>query len=77
MSENGNTIVAFVAGLIVGVFFGAVFALLYAPEAGEEMRHKIQGGAQANWLKASHELDRVKHRKDPIQDETLTPQAEG
>ncbi len=76
MSENGNTIVAFITGLLVGAFFGAVFALLYAPEAGEEMRHKIQSGAQANWQKASHELDRVKHRKDQPQDEALSPQAE-
>jgi len=76
MSENGNTIVAFFTGLIVGAFFGAVFALLFAPEAGEELRQKIQCGAEANWQKASHELDRVKHRKDQPQEEILAPQAE-
>ena len=76
MYENGNTIVAIFTGLIVGAFFGAVFALLYAPEAGEELRQKIQSGAEANWQKASHELDRVKHMKDQPQDEAQALQAE-
>ena len=71
MSENGNTIVAFFAGLVVGAFFGAVFALLYAPEAGEELRLKIQSSVETNLEKANLELDRV---KQTIQEKTNQPQ---
>ena len=71
MSENGNTIVAFFTGLIVGAFFGAVFALLYAPEAGDELRLKIQSGVETNLEKANLELDRV---KQTIQEKTSQPQ---
>ncbi len=80
MSENGNTFIAFFVGLILGAFFGAVFALLYAPEAGEELRQKIQSGAEANWQKANLELDHVKQtiqeKTNQPQDESLAPQAE-
>jgi len=83
MSENGNTFIAFLTGLIVGAFFGAVFALLYAPEAGEELRAKIQSGAEANWQKANLELDRVKQTiqektgQTQTQEESPAPLAEG
>ena len=80
MSENGNTFIAFFVGLILGAFFGAAFALLYAPEAGEELRQKIQSGAEANWQKASLELDHVKQtiqeKTNLPKDEILAPQAE-
>ena len=81
MSENKNTIVAFFTGLIVGAFFGAVFALLYAPEAGDELRQKIQSGAEANWEKANLELEHLKETvqkksNQPVtQEESLAPQA--
>ena len=61
MSENGNPFIAFLIGLFMGALVGAAVALLYAPEAGQELRHKIQGGAEANWQKANVELERVKH----------------
>ena len=83
MSENGNTIVAFIAGLIVGAFFGAVFALLYAPEAGDELRQKIQSGAEANWQKANLELEHLKetvqkkNAQPELQDESLAAPVEG
>ena len=70
MSENGNTFIAFITGVILGAFFGAVFALLYAPEAGEEMRLKIQSGLETNLEKANLELDRV---KQTIQEKTIQP----
>ena len=60
MSENSSQFVAFGVGMILGAFFGAVFALLYAPEAGQELRSKIQSGAQTNWEKAQIELERLK-----------------
>jgi gas vesicle protein len=73
MSENGNTFIAFLTGLIVGAFFGAVFALLYAPEAGEELRLKIQSGVETNMEKANLELDRM---KKTIQEKSNQPQTQ-
>ena len=67
MSEEGNPIFAFLIGLIMGAFVGAVFTLLYAPESGDELRQKIQSGAEANWQKANLELERV---KQTIQEKT-------
>ena len=57
MSENGNMFVAFLIGLILGAVSGAGLALLFAPEAGEELRQKIQSGAEVKWQKANIELD--------------------
>ena len=59
MSENGNTFVAFLIGLILGAVSGAGLALLFAPEAGEELRQKIKSGTKTNWQKASIELDKL------------------
>ncbi len=73
MSSNGNTLVAFLTGLMMGALFGAVLALLYAPEAGEELRLKIQSGVETNLEKANLELDRV---KQTIQEKTNQPQNE-
>jgi len=81
MSENGNTIVALLSGLILGAFFGAVIALLVAPEAGEELRQKIQSGAEANWQKANLELEHLKEsvqkKTGQPQEDPLAPQTEG
>ena len=82
MSKNGNTFVAFLIGLILGAVSGAGMALLFAPEAGEELRQKIQSGAEVQWQKANIELERLKQSasktKLPEQvDQTLEPQAEG
>ena len=71
MSEDGNPILAFLIGLIMGAFVGAVFALLYAPESGDELRQKIQSGAEANWQKANLEIERV---KQTIQENTQQTQ---
>ena len=67
MSEDGNPIFTFIIGLILGALVGAAVAILYAPQAGEELRYKIQSGAQDNWQKASLELD---HVKQTIQEKT-------
>jgi gas vesicle protein len=71
MSEEGNPIFAFIIGLIVGAFVGAAVAIIYAPEAGDELRRKIQSGAAANWQKANLELERV---KQTIQEKTQQSQ---
>ena len=71
MSEEGNPIFAFLIGLIMGAVVGAAVAILYAPEAGAELRQKIQSGAEANWHKANLELERVKHT---IQEKTQQSQ---
>ena len=67
MSEERNPIFAFIIGLIMGALVGASVAILYAPEAGEELRRKIQSGAETNWQKANLELERV---KQTIQEKT-------
>jgi len=82
MYKNGNTLIAFFIGLIAGAILGAVFALLYAAGAGDELRQKIQSGAEANWQKANLELDRVKQtiqdktNQTELPDESLTAPAE-
>ena len=73
MSEEGNPIFAFLIGLFMGALVGAAVALLYAPEAGDELRQKIQSGAEANWQKANLELERV---KQTIQEKTQQPQSQ-
>lgn len=77
MSKNGNIIGAFFIGIFLGALAGSAFALLFAPEAGEELRQKIQSGVDANWQKASQELDRIKQGKDQPQEEILAPEVEG
>ena len=82
MSDNGNQLVAFFIGVILGAVAGAGVALLFAPEAGEELRQKIQSGAEANWQKANIELDKLKQStsKENLPEsaeQTLEPQAEG
>ena len=82
MSKNGSTLIAFLVGLILGAVSGAGLALLFAPEAGEELRQKIQGGAEVQWQKANVELDKLKQSASKTNlpesvEQTLEPQAEG
>jgi len=82
MSDNGNMLVAFLIGVILGAIAGTGVALLFAPEAGEELRQKIQSGAESNWQKANIELDKLKQStsKENLPEsaeQTLEPQAEG
>lgn len=76
MSENSSQFVAFAVGMVFGAFLGAVFALLYAPEAGEELRTKIQSGAQTGWEKAQIELERLKQSEgsEPLEASVQDPQ---
>lgn len=70
MEENGNMFAAFGLGIVIGALLGAVFALLFAPEAGEQTRTKIQSGAQTGWEKAQIELERLKQPENPASLET-------
>ena len=82
MSENGNTYFAFLIGVILGAICGAGLSLLFATAAGEELRQKIQSGAEANWQKANIELDKIKQSASKTtnlseaDNQTLAPQAE-
>jgi len=37
---------------VLGVAVGAIFALLFAPQSGEELRTKLQDTSEQNWQKA-------------------------
>ena len=82
MSENRNSFIAFLTGVLLGAAFGAVFALLFAPEAGADLRLKIQSGAEEQWQKANIELDKLKQSASKsaypkeTQDQSLEPMAE-
>jgi gas vesicle protein len=54
----------------MGVFFGAVMALLYAPEAGDELRTKLQSSAQSGWEKVQTELVSMKDTAQQTTDQT-------
>jgi len=47
--NNGNSIFAFLTGMIVGAVGGALIALLYAPMSGQEMRTQVRTKAQAEY----------------------------
>jgi len=82
MEENGNPFVAFAVGMVFGAFLGAILALLFAPEAGEELRTKIQSGAQTSWEKAQIELGRLEQSEGSapleagVQDPSIAPAME-
>jgi gas vesicle protein len=59
LDENGNTLIAFISGIFLGAFVGAILALLYAPEAGESLRQKIQSGIMENWQKVNTDFDHL------------------
>jgi len=42
MDDRANSGLAFLAGLILGGLIGAVVALLFAPQSGEETRRQLQ-----------------------------------
>lgn len=54
-SEKPQAFVAFVFGVLVG----AVFALLFAPKSGEELREEIIREIEAERQRASRELERI------------------
>ena len=79
MEENGNMFIGFGIGVVIGAILGAVIALLYAPEAGVELRTKIQSSAGANLERANLEMNRLKQtiqeKASPPEGEVLAPQA--
>ena len=56
---------------IFGVAVGAVFALLFAPQSGEELRTKLQDTAEQDWQKAQVQWqagqEKTHQRLDQIQ----------
>lgn len=56
---------------ILGAAVGAIFALLFAPQSGEELRTKLQDTAEKDWQKAQAEWqadqDKIHQRLDQIQ----------
>lgn len=56
---------------ILGAAVGAIFALLFAPQSGEELRMKIQDTAEKDWQKMQAEWqadqEKIHQRLDQIQ----------
>lgn len=56
---------------ILGAAVGAIFALLFAPQSGEELRMKIQDTAEKDWQKVQADWqadqEKIHQRLDQIQ----------
>ena len=56
---------------ILGAAVGAIFALLFAPQSGEELRTKLQDTAEKDWQKVQAEWqadqEKIHQRLDQIQ----------
>ena len=56
---------------LLGAAVGAIFALLFAPQSGEELRMKIQDTAEKDWQKVQAEWqadqEKIHQRLDQIQ----------
>jgi len=56
---------------LLGTVVGAIFALLFAPQSGEDLRTRIQTTAENDWNKLQEEwqtgLDKTHDRLDQIQ----------
>ena len=59
--------------LLLGAALGAIFALLFAPQSGEELRSKIQTTAEQDWQKMQAEwqagMEKTQQRLDQMQAE--------
>jgi len=57
--------------LLLGASLGAIFALLFAPQSGEELRSKIQTTAEKDWQKMQAEwqagMEKTQQRLDQMQ----------
>jgi gas vesicle protein len=66
---------------LLGAAVGAIFALLFAPQSGEELRTKLQDTAEQDWQKvqAQWQADQEKthQRLDQIQQTLKKQSAEG
>lgn len=52
---NGENIMKFALGFLLGVVVGAAVALLYAPSTGEELRANIQSQADTQYARLQDE----------------------
>ena len=59
--------------LLLGAVLGAVFALLFSPQSGEELRSKIQTTTEQDWQKLQAEwqagMQKTHQRLDKMQAE--------
>jgi len=66
---------------ILGAAVGAIFALLFAPQSGEELRMKIQDTAEKDWQKVQAEWqadqEKIHQRLDQIQQALQKQAAKG
>ncbi|MBN2005043.1 MAG: YtxH domain-containing protein [Anaerolineae bacterium] len=78
-------IFAFLAGLLIGALTGGIVAILFAPQSGPELQHKIQDGvqrlveegktaAEARRLELETQLESFKQGR-PITLQTAEPEA--
>jgi len=58
---------------LLGAAIGAIFALLFAPQSGEELRTRIQASAEQDWQKIQEQwqagLEKTNERLDQLQAE--------
>jgi uncharacterized membrane protein YraQ (UPF0718 family) len=62
-----------VFSFLLGVVFGAILALLFAPQSGKELRAKIQSTAEKDWQIMQEqwqaETEKIHQRLDQMQSE--------
>jgi gas vesicle protein len=73
MYIEGSSVMNKMIYFFLGAVVGAILALLYAPQTGEELRAKLQTTAEEDWQKllvqSQVELQKVQERLDQIQSE--------
>jgi gas vesicle protein len=57
---------------MLGTMVGAVFALLFAPQTGEELRSNIQATAEKDWQKLQEQLQAEMQKINARLDELTT-----
>lgn len=72
MSDNNNEFGAFLSGLLLGGFAGAVTALLLAPQSGEETRKVILDKSLELKDKAFETVEDARQRAEQAADEART-----
>ncbi len=60
MSDHQNVTVVSLVSFAVGVLVGAVMALFLAPMSGRELRGRIHDEAQADWQRATDQLNQTR-----------------
>jgi gas vesicle protein len=63
-SQKGST--SFFGGLIVGALFGAVAALLYAPQSGQQMRDQLTKAGEDALVQGQKIMEEARERAEAI-----------